>query len=169
MKKSILVSMLVLGTALFATDSNHKMQNMNHNQHSINSTTKVNPNIPQDARCAVCGMYVAKYQRWASYIKTNNKTYYFDGPKDMMRFYANPTKFDKNANLEKAIIKVTDYYTLEEIDAKNAFYVTHSEIFGPMGDKFAPFKTKESANKFLKEHFGEAILSFDEIQNKFMK
>ena len=40
---------------------------------------------------------------------------------------------------------MSDYYTLEEIPAKEAFYVLDADVFGPMGHELLPFKSQKSA------------------------
>ena len=41
--------------------------------------------MPEDARCAVCGMFVAKYATWITQIHHKDGTVnLFDGVKDMM-------------------------------------------------------------------------------------
>ncbi len=158
MKKTILTTMLLLGTSLFSME--HKHIEKNHQNHQINS----NKNIPQDAKCQVCGMFVVKYENWIASIKVENETFYFDGVKDMLKFYFEPTKYSKIDDLKDASIFVTEYYTLEKIDAKNAFFVLGSNVMGPMGAEFIPFKDENSAKEFKKEHFGTKILKFDEIK-----
>jgi len=60
---------------------------------------------------------------------------------------------------------VSDYYTLEKLDAKDAFYVHGSNVYGPMGDEFIPFKDEAKAESFLKDHAGKGVIRFDEIKN----
>ena len=164
MKKSIIVSILLLSTSLFSMEhKNHNMQEMNHQNHEMNNTQNVNSDIPKDVKCPVCGMFVAKYANWAATIKTDKETFYFDGVKDMMKFYFEPTKYSKDSNTKDSSIFVTDYYTLEQIDAKNAFYVVGSNVMGPMGNELIPFKDENSAKEFSKDHMGKKIFKFEEI------
>lgn len=161
MRKKILTSMLFLSTTMFAMDhSNHNMQQHNTNQVSNQNSSLT---IPKDAKCSVCGMFVAKYDKWVATIKVENDVYYFDGVKDMLKFYFEPTKYIKNLDLKNATITVIDYYSLENIDAKNAFFVIGSNVMGPMGSEFIPFKDEKSAIAFLKDHFGTKVLKFSEI------
>ncbi len=127
-------------------------------------------NVPDNAKCPVCGMFVSKYPKWVATIIVKDKhQHYFDGVKDMMKFYFNPTKFAHNHTTNDfENIKVTDYYTLNSMDAKKAFYVIGSNIYGPMGEELIPFKTKEKAQKFLNDHFGKKILKFNEIKEEML-
>ncbi len=123
--------------------------------------------VPTKAKCPVCGMFVSKYPKWAAHIKYNGKNYYFDGVKDMMKYYI----FDGDFPYDRSSISeitVSDYYTLEEISAKEAFYVLDSDIFGPMGRELIPFKSKKSANAFMDDHNGKAMVKFDEITDKMV-
>lgn len=118
--------------------------------------------VPQKAKCPVCGMFVAKYPKWAAFLEADSKNYYFDGVKDMMKFYI----FDVDFPFDRSKItqmQVTDFYTIEAIDAKQAFYVIGSDMYGPMGNELIPFSTQDAAENFMKDHRGKKIILFDEI------
>ncbi len=119
--------------------------------------------VPKDAKCKICGMYVAKYPKWVSLMQTAAKEkLYFDGVKDMMKYYFahKDEKFDP--------ILVNDFYTLKPINAKKAFFVIGSNVYGPMGEELIPFKKEEDAKIFLKEHKGEKIITFEQIMPKYL-
>ena len=129
--------------------------------------TQKHLHVPHDAKCPVCGMYVSKYPKWAASMQIDGKTYYFDGVKDMMKYYIFDGDFpyDRHAI---TFLKVTDYYTLEAIDAKDAFYILDPDVFGPMGHELVPFKTQKSAQTFMQEHHGKKIVRFDEITDSMV-
>jgi len=111
-------------------------------------------------------MFVSKYPKWAAVMVVNNKHYYFDGVKDMMKFYF----FDANFPYDRSKIqkmKVTNYYTLKAIDAKSAFYVYDSKQYGPMGRELIPFSSKSEALNFIKDH-GGSLMRFNEITPKLV-
>jgi nitrous oxide reductase accessory protein NosL len=124
--------------------------------------TKKAINVPPKSKCPVCGMFVTKYPKWVSIIKIENKINYFDGVKDMMKYYIFNSDFpyDRSKITE---IKVTDFYTLKGIDAEKAFYVLGSNVYGPMGNELIPFKNKEGAKNFMKDHNAKKIIRFQEI------
>ncbi len=112
--------------------------------------------VPKDAKCPVCGMFVAKYPKWAAKMEiSKEKIFYFDGVKDMMKYYF--------AHPAKSIIHVSDYYTLKAIDAHKAWYVKGSNVYGPMGNELIPFENEADAKTFNKEHFGSGVITFDAI------
>jgi len=118
--------------------------------------------VPSKAKCPVCGMFVAKYPKWAARIEADAKNYYFDGVKDMMKFYI----FDIDFPFERQKIthmEVTDFYTIEAIDAKQALYVVGSDMYGPMGNELIPFLTQDAAENFMKDHSGKKIILFHDI------
>lgn len=124
----------------------------------------------ETSKCPVCGMFVSNFPKWVAKIEVEQKhSHYFDGVKDMMKFYFNPSKF-KHTHKTKDISKmlVTDYYSLNAIDAKSAYYVMGSNIYGPMGEELIPFKTKKEANDFSKSHFGKKVLKFEDIKEELL-
>ena len=118
--------------------------------------------VPKEVKCPVCGMFVAKYPKWAARIEADGKNYYFDGVKDMMKFYIFDIDFPFDRN-KITIIDVTDFYTLKAIDAREAFYVVGSDVYGPMGNELIPFMSQDAANNFMRDHRGEKIIRFNEI------
>ncbi|HFC03675.1 MAG TPA: nitrous oxide reductase, partial [Nitratifractor salsuginis] len=119
------------------------------------------------AKCPVCGMFVSKYPKWAAEIVVDGKTYWFDGVKDMMKFYIFDGDFPYDrSKIEKML--VTDFYTLEAIPAKEAYYVIGSRLYGPMGNELIPFKTEKEAKDFMADHGGDRIVRFDEITGKMV-
>ncbi len=131
----------------------------------VNSSDKHSKiDVPNGAKCPVCGMFVYKYPKWAALIEVNGKKYYFDGVKDMMKYYF----FDGDFPYDRAKIskmEVTNYYTLEAINAKDAFYVYDSKEYGPMGRELIPFTTLNEAKSFIADHGGE-LMKFSDITPK---
>ncbi len=123
--------------------------------------------VPEKAKCPVCGMFVAKYPKWAAEMVVAGKPYYFDGVKDMMKFYIFDGDFPYDRQKIEKIL-VTDFYTLEGIDARKAYYVLGSEVYGPMGNELIPFKDEASAKNFMADHGGEKIVRFDQITPKMV-
>lgn len=118
--------------------------------------------VPKNARCPICGMFVAKYPQWVAMLETEDQNFYFDGVKDMMRYYfKNNKKFDK--------LFVSDYYKLHKTPAKEAFFVMGSNVLGPMGDELVPFANEAEAQNFARDHAGKRVLKFDEIDESILK
>ncbi len=136
-------------------------------QHQNIQTHHMHLVVPKDAKCPVCGMFVAKYPKWSAMMQHDGKVYYFDGVKDMMKYYI----FDGDFPFDRTHISkmmVSDYYTIEAIPAKEAFYVLDADVFGPMGHELIPFKNEKSAKTFLEEHHGKKIVRFNEITGKML-
>lgn len=126
--------------------------------------------VEENEKCPVCGMFVAKYPRWAAQIFFKHNEYEhkfsFDGVKDMMKFYFNPKKWGDYPVTKKIITKilVTDYYSQEGIDGTKAYYVIGSDVYGPMGHELIPFQKEEDAKIFKKDHSGTKIIQFKDIK-----
>lgn len=112
--------------------------------------------VTKDDKCPVCGMFVYKYPTWIAKIEYKDSTYYFDGIKDLLKYYFEHQQDIKN-------ILVQDYYTQKILDGKRSFFVIGSDVYGPMGNEFIAFETLESAKKFLLDHKAKQILKFEEI------
>ncbi|NKQ40826.1 MAG: hypothetical protein HF962_04570 [Sulfurovum sp.] len=127
--------------------------------------SKKQMHVPHDAKCPVCGMFVYKYPKWAAMIEVDGKKHYFDGVKDMMKFYI----FDVDFPYDRTKIskmEVTDFYTLDAIPANDAWYVYDSLFYGPMGRELISFVDKPSAEEFSRDNSGKEILRFKDITPK---
>jgi nitrous oxide reductase accessory protein NosL len=115
--------------------------------------------------CAVCGMYVANFPDWAAMVAfTDGTQAWFDGPKDLFVYLLDLKRYAaKRKTSDIAAIQVKDYYGLKHIDGRKAFYVTGSDVLGPMGKELVPFATEAGARGFLKDHRGQRVLTFPEI------
>ena len=113
--------------------------------------------VKKSDKCSICGMFVYKYPRWATQIFYADSHHTFDGVKDMMKYY-----FEHKKGISK--ILVLDYYSQRVIDAREAFYVVGSDVYGPMGNELIAFKSRDEAKTFYKDHRGAKILEFKEIQ-----
>ncbi|MGV1098896.1 nitrous oxide reductase accessory protein NosL [Thiovibrio sp. JS02] len=120
-------------------------------------------------RCPVCGMFVAKYPDWLGQIHlADGGIRFFDGVKDLLAFYHHPGEYGAGEASVKDIW-VKDYYTLEWVDGRAAFYVIGSDIYGPMGHEFIPFASRPAAENFRKDHKGTDILSFAQITAELVR
>ena len=127
--------------------------------------------VPKDAKCPVCGMFVAKFPDWsASIVYKGGTKIYFDGPKDLLKYYFNPKKYDQaKKRADIAFIGVKDYYSLAVIDGRQAYFVLGSNVYGPMGMEPIPFAKKGDAAGFQMDHQGRRPIRFDEITPELLK
>lgn len=119
---------------------------------------------PKDL-CPVCGMLVSKYPNWvATIVYKDGHAHHFDGAKDLFKFWHDPAKYAPGHRREDmAAIWVTDFYGLARIDARKAYFVTGSDVLGPMGHEFIPLANAEDAADFAKDHKGRRTLRFDQV------
>jgi len=122
-------------------------------------------------RCPVCGMFVYKYPKWvARIVFKDGSAYFYDGAKDMFKHIFNVAKYTPGKTAEGiADLHVTDYYSLDLIEAKSAFYVIGSDVLGPMGHELLPLKDERSAREFLQDHKGKTILRFQDVTEDVIK
>lgn len=118
-------------------------------------------------KCRVCGMFVAKYPDFLAQIRLKKgTTLFFDGAKDMFKQYQNMGNAERS---DVAAIYVTGYYNLKPIDATKAFYVTGSDVNGPMGAELVTFPTEAAAKEFMRDHKGKRILRFKDVTPAIIK
>ena len=122
-------------------------------------------------KCPVCGMFVAKYKDFLSAVRFRDGAHvYFDGPKELFRYLHGMTRDSPAARpeaLEAGFVK--GYSSLEFIDGPTAFYVTGSDVYGPMGKELVPFGREQDTRQFLKDHKGKSLLRFGEITKEVLE
>lgn len=124
---------------------------------------------PRDT-CPVCGMFVAHYPDWTATVLYHDRlSHHFDGAKDCFTYLLDMKKWAQGRE-EKDIqsISVKEYYGLKQIDGRTAYYVSGSNVLGPMGHELIPFATLEDAETFMRDHQGKKIHRFNDIDKDLL-
>lgn len=113
-------------------------------------------------KCPVCGMLVYKYPDWtAKIIFQDGSVEFFDGAKDLFKYYLNPVLYRPGKSKKDIVaLYVMEYYDMKMIDARKAFFVTGSDIYGPMGHELIALAKVEDAQKLLGDHRGKKMFQF---------
>ena len=122
-------------------------------------------------KCPVCGMFVANHPEWLAAIRFRNGSHaFFDGAKDLFKYLREPKRYDSRRKPEDIrTVLVMDYYDLSWIDAREAWFVIGSDVYGPMGRELIPLKKETDANMFMKDHKGLKIIRFPEVTREVIK
>ncbi|MCD6654512.1 MAG: nitrous oxide reductase accessory protein NosL [Sulfurovum sp.] len=123
--------------------------------------------VSKDEVCLIRKLNVYKAPTWVAKITMKNgKVAYFCSPKSMFDFYYDPSRFPEyelKDNLDIAEILVTDFNTLDAIDATKAYYVFGSNNTSPAGDDLPAFSNAWAAKTYMEKHNGKRVLSFKEV------
>ena len=89
--------------------------------------------------------------------------HHFDGAKDLFKYLQELPKYAPGHRAEDMKhIAVTDFYNLQKIDARQALYVTGSDVLGPMGIDFVLVE-RELAKRFVAEHGAKHVYAVEAI------
>mgnify|MGYP001820071519 FL=1 len=100
----------------------------------------------------------------------DDSTVFFDGSKDMFKYLlARDTSAPDKRKPKIAATFVTSYYEGEAIPAATAYFVSGSDVNGPMGSELVPHRTREEAEEFLRDHKGNRVISFDEVTTELLR
>jgi len=129
--------------------------------------------VNRNDTCAVRQFKVYKYPSWIAKAETaKGETAYFSSPKSMFEFYFQPDRwmeFGAATPDDITSLTVTDFNTLNAINARSSYYVYGSTQTSPAGDDLVPFAKLEDAEKFAKKYKGKRILRFSEIKNSLIR
>jgi len=122
-------------------------------------------------KCPVCGMFVAKYPDWTMVITFRDGSHvFFDGTKDMFKYLFDMKRYDPSRKAEDIqAVMVKDYYRLTGIDARKAWYVMGSDVYGPMGRELIPLEKEADAQEFMNDHKGKKVLKFTDVTPDVIK
>ncbi len=137
----------------------------------IEAAEKGMPKPTAKDKCPVCGMFIFKYPDWTSaVIFRDGSRALFDGPKDMFKYLLDLKRYNPSMKAEDIdALWVQDYYAISPINARNAWYVLGSDVFGPMGRELIHLEKESGAKEFMKDHKGKKILKFSEVTAEVIK
>jgi copper chaperone NosL len=126
------------------------------------------PSSSPKEKCSVCGMFISPFVDWNARIEFDDSAKaVMCGPKGMFKYYLDMMKYNPSMSRKKVTaIYVKDYYTKTSIEARKAFFVIWSDVYGPMGHEPIPFEKRADAKRLLEEHNGRKILRFRDITPK---
>ena len=136
---------------------------MKHEQEMEKEITYGSPFSPrvitEDMTCPVCNMYPARNTQFQSQLVFKDGSFVaFDGTKDLFKYLLNMEGYDKKHTKDDvAVTWVKDFNSGKWMDAKDAYFIIGSDVFGPMGRELIPFSDHMAAMAFKEEHGGGPI------------
>jgi len=124
--------------------------------------------IESQKKCPLCGMYPVRYPKFNCQVVFKDGSYEaFDSAIGLLVYLHFP---DKTGLKLKPVagIYFKDYFKEGWLEADKAFFVTGSEIRGPMGIQFLPVDSEQAAKELKKQEQGQAITHFNEIDRQYM-
>jgi len=121
--------------------------------------------IPANARCPVCGMYPARFPRWAAQaIFKDGAAHFFDSPVNLFDFLHRVNRYDRRYTLtDVAVSYVSELGSGQWIEARHAFSVSGSAAAGPMRKADLPaFASRKAAEAFSRRH-GSTVLAAADV------
>jgi len=124
--------------------------------------------IESHKECPLCGMYPARYSQFNCQIVFKDGRYEaFDSAVGLVVYLL----FPDNTGIEiQPIAKIyfKDYLKESWLEAGKTFFVTGSEIMGPMGVEFLPVDSEQAAEELKKQEKGQDIIHFKTITRQYM-
>ena len=118
--------------------------------------------------CPLCGMYPARYPQFNCQIVFKDGSYEaFDSAVGLLVYLLFP---DNTGIKPKPIagIYFKDYLKESWLEAGKTFFVTGSEIMGPMGVEFLPTDSETAAEELKIQEKGKDIIHFNMINRQYM-
>jgi nitrous oxide reductase accessory protein NosL len=121
--------------------------------------------VARSAACAVCGEAVVESPAWiAQVVFEDGSSAFFDGPRDLFEYMLSRSRYlPAKYRLRIDAVFVTDYAAGELIDAKSAYFVNGSAVYGPRGRQLVPLSSLEAAEALAGNSSGSRIIRYGEI------
>lgn len=125
--------------------------------------------IPADARCPVCGMFPARYPRWAGQvIFSDGATHFFDSPVNLLVFLRDVARYS-NYTAEDVIASYTNDVASDTwTPAETAYFVHGSDALGPMREGNLPSFAERTAAQVFAEARGGKVLAHREVDTALL-
>jgi len=124
--------------------------------------------IESHKECPLCGMYPARYPEFNCQIVFIDGSYEaFDSAIGLLVYLL----FPDNTEIKlKPIAKIyfKDYLKESWLEAGKTFFVTGSEIMGPMGIEFLPVDSEQAAKGLKKQEKGKDIIHFKKLNRQYI-
>ena len=124
--------------------------------------------IESHKECPLCGMYPARYPQFNCQVVFKDGSYEaFDSAIGLLVYLHFPEKAGiKLQPVARTYFK--DYIKESWLEAGKTFFVTGSEIMGPMGVEFLPVDSEQAAEELKKQEKGQDIIQFKKINRQYM-
>ncbi len=130
-------------------------------------------NYDKNTTCTIRNLKVYEQPKWVAKIALRSgKELYFCGPKSMFEFYFNQAKWEQygvKSQDDFIAISVTDYNTLQPINAKSAFFVYGSRAISLAGDDLPAFGDKAMAQDFADKYSGKRVFGFEQVSDALIR
>ncbi len=115
-------------------------------------------------RCPVCAMRPAKYPRFASAIQLQDMTtFYFCSPGCMLKAWLRPAIFLGTGAGDLKLPVSQEYFSGQPVDARTVFWVSGSDVVGPMGPALVPLQKTTHVDVFRRRHGGNHIFRLEDL------
>ena len=124
--------------------------------------------IESHKKCPLCSMYPARYPKFNCQIVFKDGGYEaFDSTIGLLVFLNFP---DKTGLKLKPVAGVyfKDYLKGGWLEADKAYFVTGSDIRGPMGIQFLPVDSKQAADILKKQANGKDVVHYKMIDRRYL-
>jgi nitrous oxide reductase accessory protein NosL len=126
------------------------------------------PEIETNKKCPLCSMYPARYPKFNCQIVFKDGGYEaFDSAIGLLVYLHFPDKTGK-ALKPVAGIYFKDYLKNGWLEAEKAYFVTGSDIRGPMGIQFLPVDSQPAAEQIKKQANGKDVIHFKMIDRQYL-
>ncbi len=115
-------------------------------------------------RCPVCAMRPIKYPRFAAAVRLQDgTTYYFCSAGCMLKAWLRPDVFLGAGPAERDKAVAQDYFSGQPLDARDAYWVSGSDVIGPMGPALIPLHRSTHVDAFRRRHGGTHVFRLEDL------
>ncbi|MBL0714829.1 MAG: nitrous oxide reductase accessory protein NosL [Desulfosarcina sp.] len=159
---SRLVIGLLVGAAILAGAANARSDGPRPGKLPLDPRNRMQ--ISPADRCPVCAMRPIKYPRFAAAIRLKDGTsFYFCSAGCMLKAWLRPDVFLGGRPEILQLPVALDYFTGRPLDAREAFWISGSDVIGPMGPALVPLQQSDHIAAFRRRHGSARVFRLEEL------
>jgi nitrous oxide reductase accessory protein NosL len=83
----------------------------------------------------------------------------------MLKAWLHPEIFLRSTRPALSLAVVRDYFSGQQVDAQDVFWIAGSDVIGPMGPAMIALQGNHSVDAFLKRHGGSKVFQLHELND----
>ncbi len=122
--------------------------------------------LSEQDRCPVCGMFPAKRPKSAAaMVLKDGRTFYFCGNGCLLRTWRYSDRHLKAPVEAIQRMVVRDYFSGAPLDAEKAWWVSGSDVIGPMGPALVALRSEQEVARFKERHGGRTVFRLSQMDD----
>lgn len=159
---------LLVGAVTVAGAETARGQGPRPGKHPLDHQNRLRPHTTD--RCPVCAMRPIKHPRFAAALQMQDgATFYFCSAGCMLKAWLRPAIFLGAGPDDLKQPVAQDYFTGQPVDARAVFWISGSDVIGPMGPALVALRQSAHVETFRRRHGATSVFRLEDLNEDSWK